>query len=397
MNKIINSILDTDLYKLTMMQVVFHRYKDVVVEYELVCRNKANLVCIVNDIKKQMDMLNDLSLSLSEKEYLKSLGYFEEDFLDYLLSFSFNSELVKIEVKDKDLVLKIKGLWLETILFEVPVLAIINETYFHQQARGKENLIEGERRLEEKINFLLTKSNNEIKNFKFCDFGTRRRFSVKWHEKVVVKLVEKLPNNFIGTSNVALAMKYSISPIGTLAHEYIQAFQVLSSDFQSHQTDAFEVWQQEYKNKLLIALTDTVGSSSFFECFNKSLAEKYEGLRHDSSDPFLWGNCALNFYNNHDIEAKNKTFVFSDSLNIKKAFEIYNYFDGKVKQVFGIGTNLSNDFSHTQLQIVIKLIKVNNKPVAKLSDDPAKSISSDHKYLDKLRKTFKSLEAYGKK
>ena len=391
---IISSILDTDLYKFTMMQCVFHNFPMLEVEYAFSCRNKIDLVHIKNLLVEQISLLENLKLSLSEKKYLESLGFFQFDFLDYLESFCFNKDLVKVEVINDDLTVKIKGNWLDTILFEVPILSIINELYFtektevivdnvrHDTLNFARQILNGE------LEVFNNASSVDLKSFNFCEFGTRRRYSKQWQEEVLQRLIAKCSDNLLGTSNVYLAKKYNLKPVGTMAHEYLQAFQGLSEDIKSFQTNALEVWLDEYNGKLSIALTDVISMDSFLKDFNLGLADAYQGLRHDSGCPFDWGDKAIDHYLSLNINPLEKTLVFSDGLSLAKATKIFAYFKDRINILFGIGTSLSNNTGLVPLQIVIKMISCNSHPVAKISDDEGKAMSNNPEYLSYLKDVF---------
>lgn len=381
LNPIITSLLDTDLYKLTMMQCVFHHFPQTQVAYRFQRRKSINLADCLDNIKAQIIHLCELRFSEEDLAYLQTLPFFRSDFLDFLRNFHLKKQYINISVKD-NLEIRIEGPWLETILFEVPVLAIVNETYY-QQHFPQFDLTTGRERLAKKIALL-----HPIEDFQFSDFGTRRRFSKVWQQEVIATCTKALPKQFIGTSNVYFAKLFHLQPIGTMAHEFLQACQVLAPHLVGSQRFALETWLTEFHDNLGIALTDVLTMDVFLQEFEKDLAARYIGLRQDSGDPIEWGEKALKHYQNFNIDARSKTFVFSNGLTIPKAIPIYNHFKDKVKMTFGIGTNLTNDVGPTPLDIVIKMTHTNQHPVIKISDSPGKIVCEDEHYLQYVKQLF---------
>lgn len=389
---IITSLLDTDFYKLTMMQVVFHHFKHIKAKYKFICRKDnigEKIGPLRESISEQINALCNLIFQQEEIDYLRSLGLFQTDFLTYLKNFQLNSEHIFIEASDSTFDLSISGPWLETILFEVPLLSLISETYtrVHETAELKS---EAKLKLDHKIEYLKVQSQPLLKEFKFSDFGTRRRFSKSWQEYVVMHLHEKIPNYLYGSSNILLSKNMNTFPVGTMAHEYLQAFQRLAPNLATHQQTALEVWLKEYKGLLGIALTDVINMDSFLKELTPEIANQYRGLRHDSGDPFIWGDKAISYYTQHNISPKDKLLVFSDSLTFPKMLEIYKYFHQIIPVLFGIGTNLTNDFMLPSLDIVIKLTHINDQAVIKISDTPQKLVSEDMIMLETLKKTYRT-------
>lgn len=384
---IITSLLDTDLYKLTMMQVVFHQFPSARVKYAFKCRTKGvNLHPIVNNLKEEISSICDLKFTSEELEYLRSLRFMNDDFIDFLEIFKLQAKHVEIvKLPDGEIDINIEGPWLHTILFEVPILALVNEIYFSNV--GERILLGvGENKLKEKIKYLRYVSGGD---FKFSDFGTRRRFSKDWHYSVVKNLKEQLPNNFTGTSNVFLAKELDLTPMGTMAHEYLQAFQSLGGRLVDSQKNAFEAWAKEYRGDLGIALTDVVGIDAFLRDFDLFFCKLFDGVRHDSGNPEVWMNKVLNHYRKYKIDTTTKSFVFSDGLTVQSAFALYEKFHRHGKLFFGIGTSLTNDMGATPINVVIKMIECNGQPVAKLSDSAGKSMCKDEKYMSYLAEVFK--------
>ncbi|MEY4862656.1 MAG: nicotinate phosphoribosyltransferase, partial [Pseudomonadota bacterium] len=268
---------------------------------------------------------------------------------------------------------------------EIPLLAIVNEVYFRNTERNP-NYADGRRRLLEKIS--LIRNDRSLAGMRVADYGTRRRFSRLWHDEVIVGLRDALGENFAGTSNVMYAMRHNVLPLGTMAHEYLQACQSLGPRLRDSQTFGFEVWAREYRGDLGIALSDTYGMQAFFRDFDLYFCKLFDGARHDSGDPFEWGEKLIAHYESLRIDPRTKTLIFSDSLNVPLAIALYQRFSARTRLAFGIGTNLTNDLGITPLQIVIKMVRCNGQPVAKLSDTPEKTMCDDPAYLAYLRQVF---------
>jgi nicotinate phosphoribosyltransferase len=288
--------------------------------------------------------------------------------------------------------ISIRGPWLHTILFEIPVLAIVNEVYFRNTASGA-RLPAGRERLDRKIAQL---QGEGLEDLKIADYGTRRRFSQAWHEEVLRHLADRLgtgpSGQLAGTSNVLYAMKLGMTPLGTVAHEYLQACQALGPRLRDSQVFAFESWAKEYRGDLGIALSDVYGMSAFLRDFDMYFCKLFDGARHDSGDPFTWGERLIEHYRQNRVDPHTKTLIFSDGLTVPRTIELYQRFRGRCQLAFGIGTNLTNDLGdppdHVPLQIVIKMVRCNGQPVAKLSDTPSKNMCDDEKYLAYLRQVF---------
>ena len=390
---IISSLLDTDLYKFTMMQVVLHQFPGAEVEYRFKCRNAAKLAPYVGEIREEIRGLCSLRFQDAELAYLKAMRFIKSDFIDFLGIFKLNEKYVSVTpLPSGEIEVSIKGPWLHTILFEIPVLAIINEVYF-RNTQKRPDLAEGRARLATKMGQLQA---DGLQALKIADYGTRRRFGKAWHEEVLRTLVTRLgtgaTGQFAGTSNVLFAMKLGLTPLGTMAHEYLQACQALGPRLRDSQVFGFEMWAKEYRGDLGIALSDVYGMSAFLRDFDMYFCKLFDGTRHDSGDPFQWGERMLAHYAKNRVDPKTKTLIFSDGLTVPRTIELYQQFRGRCQLAFGIGTNLTNDLGdpprHEPLQIVIKMIRCNGQPVAKLSDTPSKNMCDDEKYLAYLRQVF---------
>jgi nicotinate phosphoribosyltransferase len=391
MKPIVRSLLETDLYKFTMWQALLHRHPGAIGEYEFWCRNETAypLAELKDEIDRELDHLCELLFSDDEVAYLRSLRFIKSDFADFLTVFRFQRKFIKVETNGPDLVIRAVGPVVHVMGFEIYVLYIVNELYFRrfdQQAA----LLEARKRLAQKIGELraLEQEPPRANPFEFFDFGVRRRFSGEWHDEVVSTLARELPQFFKGTSNVYLARKYDLVPIGTMAHEYMQAFQSFGVRLRDFQKAALEDWVQEYRGDLGTALTDVVGMNAFLNDFDLYFAKLFDGLRHDSGDPVEWGEKAIAHYAKLRIDARTKRLVFSDALTVHKALGLYRHFADRVNTGFGIGTMLTNDTGIPALNIVMKMVSCNGQPVAKLSDAPGKSQCKDETFLAYLRQVF---------
>ena len=383
---IIESLLDTDLYKFTMMQCVLHQFPGASVEYRFRCRNEGiDLRPYIDEIKAEVDHLCSLRFKEDELEYLRSLRFIKDDFVEFLSLFQLKRKYIDISEKDGQLSITIKGPWLHTILFEIPVLAIVNETYFRHIAPNIEKT-EGFRRLDAKIKMIENEPDREL--ISISDFGTRRRFSRVWQKQVLEILKARLPHEFAGTSNVLYAKELNLIPMGTMAHEYLQACQALGPRLRDSQTYAFEMWAKEYRGDLGIALTDVYGIDPFLKDFDMFFCKLFDGVRQDSGDPESWGERMIEHYKANRCDPRTKTFIFSDSLTFERLIRLFRRFKGRVKLGFGVGTNLTNDLGPEPLNIVIKMVRANGQPVAKISDTPGKSLCDDPSYLAYLKQVF---------
>jgi nicotinate phosphoribosyltransferase len=390
---IVRSLLDTDLYKFTMMQVVLHHFPGAQVEYRFKCRNDGvDLTPYVDEIREEVRGLCSLRFLPQEIEYLRGWRFFKSDFVDLLGLVRLDERFVTIgPIADTpgEIDIAIKGPWLHTILFEVPLLAIVSEVYFRNTRPGA-SLDEGRRRLGRKIEQINAVADPE---FRIADYGTRRRFSREWQEEVVVALKEGIGAKFVGTSNVDLARRYGLTPLGTMAHEYLQACQAVGPRLRDSQVFAFNTWAREYRGDLGIALSDVCGMDAFLRDFDLFFCKLFDGVRHDSGDPFEWGERLIAHYQRMRIDPHTKTMVFSDSLNVPLAIRLFEHFRGRIHTAFGIGTNLTNDVGFEPLQIVIKMTRCNGQPVAKISDEPSKAMDYDPSYVAYLREVFQVPQA----
>jgi nicotinate phosphoribosyltransferase len=389
---VITSLLDTDLYKYTMLQAFLHGFPQNQAVYEFVCRNQPAypLAELVSEIEAQIEHLCSLGFTEEELAYLSTKRFFKSDFIDFLRIFRLQRRYITVEARGPQLRIVASGPQIHVMAFEIFVLAIVNELYF-RRFETRDVIAEGRRRLTAKVDQLrsfIARGERRMFPFELFDFGTRRRFSRAWHEEVVQRLAAEAPQFFKATSNVELARAHSLVAIGTMAHEYLQTFQAVGVQLKHFQKAALEFWVQEYRGDLGIALTDVVGMDAFLGDFDLYFAKLFDGLRHDSGDPLEWGEKALAHYEKLRVDARTKRLVFSDGLDLRRALEIYARFADRVPCGFGIGTSLGNDLGPVPLNIVMKLTECNGQPVAKLSDSPGKTLCKDETFLAYLRQVF---------
>lgn len=363
----ITSLLDTDLYKLTMQQAVLELYPNARVEYRFTNRKgDAFSRRFFDRLKREIEKMAQLELQPGEKEWLAATcPFFKPQYLGYLASYRFNPDEVRLELNDGQLELSIHGLWHRTILWEVPLLALISEVFFLTERTEWDGSGQQDR-AREKAQRL------QKGGCHWADFGSRRRRNGAIQDQLVAIHKEHAPH-FVGTSNVHLAHKHGVKPIGTMAHEWIMAVSALEG-LRHANRHALRAWHQVYQGSLGIALTDTYGTRAFFEDFDPVLTRLFDGVRQDSGDPFDFADKALEHYNKIKVPATTKTIVFSDSLDVEKAIRLQQHCEGKIGCSFGIGTHFTNDFLNSPaLSIVIKLWSIDLFPLVKLSDDPGKA------------------------
>ncbi|HZZ95087.1 MAG TPA: nicotinate phosphoribosyltransferase [Usitatibacter sp.] len=391
MDPVITSLLDTDVYKFTMLQTFLHRFPAATGEYRFACRSgeRQPLTSFAEEIGRQVDHLCTLRFRPEELEYLSGLRYIKPDLVDYLDLFQFRRRFIRVEANDGKLSIVARGPLMHVMLFEIFVLAIVSEVNFSQFDRAA-CYAEGRQRLAAKIAQLRAfESRPPRRNpYVFFEFGTRRRATREWHDEVVRTLAAEVPGLFRGTSNVDMARRHGLVPIGTMAHEYLQAHQAFGYRLRDFQRAAFDNWVQEYRGDLGTALTDVVGLEAFLRDFDLYFAKLFDGLRQDSGDPAWWGERVLEHYARLRVDASTKMLTFSDALDFPKTFALYDRFADRAKVGFGIGTNLTNDMGVSALNIVMKIVRCNDQPVCKISDSPGKVMCDDEKFLGYLRQVF---------
>lgn len=384
---VLHTLLDTDAYKLHMQQAVFHQYYDVQVAAEFRCRGDDLLGIYADAIREQVDAMQHLRLQDDEFQWLSGLPFFKQDYLQWLRDFRYDPKQVNISNDNGKLHIRLEGLWREVIMWEVPLLAVISELV-HRYRSPEASVEQALATLEQKlVGFSELTDSLDMSRFRLMDFGTRRRFSREVQQAIVERLQQE--PWFVGTSNYDLARRLNLTPMGTQAHEWFQAHQQISPELATSQRAALAAWLTEYPDQLGIALTDCITMDAFLRDFGPEFASVYQGLRHDSGDPLEWGEKAIAHYQKLGIDPMSKVLVFSDNLDLPKAVDLYRHFSSRVNLSFGIGTRLTCDIPQVKpLNIVIKLVECNGKPVAKLSDSPGKTICHDKAFVRALRKAF---------
>ncbi|WP_391487636.1 nicotinate phosphoribosyltransferase [Leclercia tamurae] len=384
---VLHTLLDTDAYKLHMQQAVFHHYHDVQVAAEFRCRGDDLLGIYADAIREQVDAMQHLHLQDDEFQWLSGLPFFKEDYLQWLRNFRYDPTQVQISNDNGKLHIRLEGPWREVIMWEVPLLAVISELV-HRFRSPEASVEQALATLENKlVDFAQLTESLDMSRFRLMDFGTRRRFSREVQQAIVERLQQE--PWFVGTSNYDLARRLNLTPMGTQAHEWFQAHQQISPELATSQRAALAAWLDEYPDQLGIALTDCITMDAFLRDFGPEFATAYQGLRHDSGDPLEWGEKAIAHYQKLGIDPMSKVLVFSDNLDLPKAVGLYRHFSSRINLGFGIGTRLTCDIPQVKpLNIVIKLVECNGKPVAKLSDSPGKTICHDKAFVRALRKAF---------
>ncbi len=383
---IVNSLLDTDLYKFNMDQVIFHKHTDLSGEYYFLCRNRGVTFTreMFDEINAQIDHLCTLTFKREELDYLRSIRYIKGDYVEFLRLWRPIRDYVETALTDDGaLEIVVRGPLFSAMQFEIFLLEIVNEVYFRMRYDYAALRAEAEARLDEKIRAFQTGRYT----FKFAEFGCRRRLSREW-EDVVVRRLARETGNCAGTSDVWLAMKHDLTPVGTYAHEFVQMYQGIDSiplAYTNHY--ALEDWYDEYRGDNGTALTDTITTDLFLLDFNRAMVNNFSGVRHDSGDPYAWGEKLIAHYEKYGVDPMSKQLLFSDSLDFDRAQAIYDHFRGRIRVSFGIGTFCSNDTGVEPLNIVIKLQTVNGHAVAKLSDAPGKAMCRDATYLEYLKRS----------
>ena len=393
LNPIVTSLLETDLYKFSMGQAIYHQFSDYKTTWTFKCRNKDVHFTkeMLEEIKEQIKAYCHLSFKEEELEYIKGIKWMKESYIDSLRLWKPRFEDFTIsDDSECGLSIEARGTWLNTSMYEIPTLAIVNEVYFRMKYDYKELLESFEEKLVEKMNKL---KSGEIYISTFSEFGLRRRLSAEAQEMAVEKLSHLNDNNdcaskFIGTSNVYLAKKYNVVPVGTMAHEWIMCVGQGNHKHNPAYSNwyALDAWVKEYGILNGTALTDTITTDCFFKDFQLTFATLFSGVRQDSGDPMEWGEKMINHYNNLGINPKDKTLLFSDALDFERADKICKRFMDRTKVAFGIGTYISNDTCVDTLNVVMKVTECNNQDVAKISDTTGKEMCKNPAYVEYLQR-----------
>ncbi|GGF17732.1 nicotinate phosphoribosyltransferase [Flavobacterium limi] len=369
----LKSILDNDFYKFTMQHAVIRLFPKARVRYGFINRGKHVFPPGFSDLlRKSVDAMADLRLTKDEKNYLSHYcPYLDPTYLDFLQGYSYDPSEVHIIQEGSEIKVTIEGYWYRTILWEVPLMALISELFY------KSNLLI---RLNDDAIKELTK--NKIDNYNklrvsVLEFGTRRRHSYEVHHLVNETLRTYGSESFLGTSNVHFAMLNNRRPLGTHAHEWFM-FHAAQYGFKMANSISLEHWTQVYGGDLGIALTDTYTTNIFFNQFDKKYSKLFDGVRHDSGDAVEFAQKVISHYTKMGIDPKSKAIVFSDSLNFDKVKTIADFCRDKIRMSFGIGTNFTNDVGLPSMNMVIKLTETRPdhahwQGVVKLSDEKNKN------------------------
>ena len=390
LERIINSLLETDLYKFSMGQAIYHQFPSYKTTWDFRCRNKDVSFTeeMVEEIRDQIKAYCELKFSEEELEYLDNIKWIKGSYIDFLRIWNPRYEDFEITNEGEcGLSIETKGTWINTSMYEIPTLAIVNEVYF-RMGHNYEVLLESyKERLEEKVGKLV---NGEYNLGAFSEFGLRRRLSSEAQELAVKTLKDTTLKDsaFVGTSNVYLAKKYNLKPVGTMAHEWIMCVGQGNHKHNPAYSNwyALDAWVKEYGVLNGTALTDAITTDCFLRDFQLTYATLFSGVRHDSGDPFEWGEKMIKHYEDLGIDAKTKTLLFSDSLDFERASKLYEYFSGRAKVAFGIGTYISNDTDVKPLNIVMKTTACNGMDVAKISDVEGKGMCKNPEYVEYLQR-----------
>ena len=390
MEQIIVSLLETDMYKMSMGQAIYHQFSDYKTTWSFKCRNKDVHFTdeMVAEIKRQIQLYCNLRFTEDELEYLNNIKWIKGSYVDFLRLWKPRYEDFEITTNAEcGLAIETKGTWLNTSMYEIPTLAIVNEVYF-RMAYDYEKLMQSfQERLQKKIQ-LLTDGTYQLGAF--SEFGLRRRLSAEAQELAIQELAKvNYPySKFVGTSNVYLAKKFGLTPVGTMAHEWIMCVGQGNHKHNPAYSNwyALDAWVKEYGVLNGTALTDAITTNCFLKDFQLTYATLFSGLRHDSGDPIEWGDKMIEHYKALEIDPKTKTLLFSDSLNFEKADKLYRYFKDKAKVAFGIGTYIANDTDVPALNIVMKTTACNGMDVAKISDTPGKGMCKNPDYVHYLQR-----------
>lgn len=392
LGQIVTSLLETDMYKFSMGQAIYHQFSDYKTTWTFKCRNKDVKFTeeMVEEIREQIKAYCGLRFKEDELQYLEGIKWIKGSYVDFLRLWQpCYEDFVITNDAECGLSIEAFGTWLNTSMYEIPTLAIVNEVYFRMQYDYDKLIKEFERKLDEKIEWIgIHQGKYHLSSF--SEFGLRRRLSAEAQEMAVQKLAaaKYCSSHFVGTSNVYLAKKFGVTPVGTMAHEWIMCVGQGNHKHNPAYSNwyALDAWVKEYGVLNGTALTDAITTDTFLKDFQLTYATLFSGVRHDSGDPFEWGDKMIRHYESLGIDPKTKTLLFSDSLNFEKADKLFRYFSGRAKVAFGIGTYLSNDTDVPPLNIVMKTTKCNGMDVAKISDVAGKGMCKNPEYVEYLQR-----------
>ena len=388
--QIITSLLETDMYKFSMGQAIYHQFSDYKTTWSFKCRNTDVHFTteMVDEIKEQIKSYCNLRFTEEELEYLHTIKWIKGSYVDFLRLWQPRFEDFTIGTDAEcGLFIETKGTWLNTSMYEIPTLAIVNEVYF-KMAYDYNILFESfKTRLDEKVSHLI---DGKYSLGAFSEFGMRRRLSAEAQELAIKALSTNkyFDSKFVGTSNVYLAKKFDIKPVGTMAHEWIMCVGQGNHKHNPAYSNwyALDAWVKEYGILNGTALTDTITTDCFLKDFQLTYSTLFSGVRHDSGDPFKWGDKMIEHYKKLGIDPMTKTLLFSDGLDFEGADKLYKYFKDKSKVAFGIGTYIANDTDAPALNIVMKTTACNGMDVAKISDTPGKGMCKNKDYVHYLQR-----------
>lgn len=395
--QIINSLIETDAYKLSMGQAIYHQFSDYKTTWTFKCRNKDVKFTaeMIQEIREQVKAYCGLRFTEDELQYIDNIKWIKGSYVDFLRLWQPRFEDFDIAEDENEpcgMRIEATGTWLNTSMYEIPTLAIVNEVYFRMQYDYDTIFDSFKRKFEDKFNDLMS---GKYYIGSFSEFGLRRRLSAEAQEYAVERLSHlndslKCASRFVGTSNVYLAKKFGLIPVGTMAHEWIMCTGQGNHKHNPAYSNwyALDAWVKEYGILNGTALTDAITTDCFLKDFQLTYATLFSGVRHDSGDPIEWGEKMIKHYESLGIDPSTKTLLFSDSLNFEKADKLFRYFNGRAKVAFGIGTFISNDTDVPALNIVMKTTKCNGMDVAKISDTAGKGMCKNPDYVDYLTRAI---------
>lgn len=393
---IVQALEDTDFYFATMCNVYDSKLPDMTMEKKFHCRTEGvDLAKYAPALERELDHLCSLQFREKTLARLGETRFLKPGYIDFLRLLKLNRDHIKVTPLSGGVIdVRSKGPARLTTWFETHTVEILEELYFRDKFADLE-LTVGDDRLTAK----LIKYENLSKNHKFSlsEFGTRRRAFFAWQKYVLKRLIDFFGTNsshFVGTSNMYLATELGLRFTGSQAHEILQTGQGLDHvRLSQSQSYMLGLWQEVYRGDLGIALSDVVGFDAFLRDFDLFLAKLFDGMRHDSGDPFKWADKAVDHYTKLRINPLTKTLLFSDGLNVDLVERLLRYLCDRALLAFGVGTDFTNDLGPKALQLVMKAVKVNGYPVAKISDSSGKGMCEDPAHEADVRRVFRIGEA----
>ncbi|MFK3890915.1 nicotinate phosphoribosyltransferase [Sphingomonas sp. NPDC079357] len=404
LDPIVRSLLDTDFYKLLMLQLIWRRHRHTHATFALINRTRSVRLAEVIDeaeLRAHLDHARGLRFTKKELIWLAGNSFYGEarmfapDFLAWLADFRLPD--YELRSVDGQFELHFDGPWMCTTMWEIPALAIVNELRARAALRGKGRFTldvlyaRAKAKLWEKVERL-----QDLPDLALSDFGTRRRHGFLWQRWCVEALKEGLGKRFIGTSNVLLAMDHDLEAIGTNAHELPMVAAALAPDDAALAEAPYRVldeWRQAYGGNLLIALPDAFGTAAFLRDAPDWVAD-WTGFRPDSAPPIEAGERIIAWWKTHGRDPREKLLIFSDGMDTASIEATYRHFRGRVRMSFGWGTNLTNDFRGCDpddasglepISLVCKVVSADGHPAVKLSDNPAKATGTPEEIARYLR------------